>query len=275
MGSRVDLDMGVRFMIGQTDIRTIGARSLDRLRHTLGMTSTIALLGCYAGTAFAQDAAQPADAGAATEGSEIIVTATKRSERLQDVPIAITAIGNKDLVQGNVTGTADLARMVPSLAVKTLVPGENQIVMRGINTGYGLAPAVSYYLDETPFDLRSDGFSGAPDVDFFDVARVEALRGPQGTLYGASSMGGTIRIITNAPSTAGFDYKGEVSGNLPKGGSMGYAGKIVLNVPLADNLAGRIFASHIHTGGFVDRINPVNGYFATSPSDPEIGRAHV
>jgi outer membrane receptor protein involved in Fe transport len=250
-------------MIGQTCNRTVGARGLDRLRLCLLLSGATALLG-FAGAVHAQDIAAPAE----LDDGDIVVTATKRSERLQDVPIAITAIGNEELVRAHVSGTADLARMVPSLAIKTLVPGENQIVMRGINTGYGLAPAVSYYLDETPFDLRSDGFSGAPDIDFFDVARVEALRGPQGTLYGASSMGGTIRIITNAPSTKGFDYKAEVTGSLPKGGTVGYEAKAVVNIPLTDNLAGRIFASHIHSGGFVDRIVPVNGYFATTPSDP-------
>ncbi len=234
----------------------------------VGVSSVIAI-NTYTAPAFAQQTPAPAADQAAPGQGEIVVTAQKRSERLQDVPIAITAIGNKDLDQAHVTGNADLARLVPSLAIKTLVPGESQIVMRGINTGYGLAPAVSYYLDETPFDLRSDGFSGAPDIDFFDVARVEVLRGPQGTLYGASSMGGTIRIITNPPSTDGFDYKAEITGDAPVGGhGLGYEGKLAVNVPLTTDLAGRIFASEIHTAGFVTRLTPVNGYYAITPADP-------
>jgi len=223
-------------------------------------------------------AAQVAPKATATDtapapNGEILVTAQKRSERLQDVPIAITAIGNAQLDQAHVNGTAGLTQLVPSLSIKTLVPGENQIVMRGINTGYGLAPAVSYYLDETPFDLRSDGFSGAPDVDFFDVARVEVLRGPQGTIYGASSMGGTIRIITNPPSTAGFDYKAELSSDAPIGGKgLGYDAKLAVNVPLAPDLAGRIFASEEHTAGFSTRVTPVHGYYDITASDP-IGKS--
>ena len=234
-------------------------------RRALLVSSAMALLAC-ADPALAQEAA---DAAPVADAGEIVVTATKRTERLQDVPIAITAIGNAQLARAHVNGTADLTRLVPSLAVKTLVPGENQIVMRGINTGYGLAPAVSYYLDETPFDLRSDGFSGAPDIDFFDVARVEALRGPQGTLYGASSMGGTIRIITNAPSADGFDYKAEVTGTkTTRGSGAGYEGKLAVNVPLAPDLAGRIFVSQVHSAGFSTRVYPNKGYYSISPSDP-------
>jgi iron complex outermembrane receptor protein len=242
------------------------ARSgINSFVRSLRLSTALILFG-WGGVAAAQEAPVAADG---SDGTEIVVTAQKRSERLQDVPIAISAIGNQQLVDAHVVGNRDLARLVPSLAVKPLVPGESQIILRGINTGYGLSPAVSYYLDETPFALRSDGFSGAPDIDFFDVARVEVLRGPQGTLYGASSMGGTIRVITNTPDPDTFAVKAEVSGSGVKGGSgLNYSGKLVLNVPLATDLAARLFASHDHFTGFSDRVLPVNGYFAISPSDP-------
>lgn len=253
---------GSILMYANTAARTRPGLSI--FARSLGLSSAAILVGC-AGAAAAQDAPVPA----ADNNADIVVTAQKRSERLQNVPIAISAIGNQQLVDAHIVGNRDLARIVPSLAVKPLVPGESQIILRGINTGYGLAPAVSYYLDETPFDLRSDGFSGAPDIDFFDVARVEVLRGPQGTLYGASSMGGTIRVITNQPDPKAFALKTEISGSAVKGGSgANYSGKIVVNVPVATDLAARLFASREHYTGFSDRILPVNGYFSMSPSDP-------
>jgi outer membrane receptor protein involved in Fe transport len=257
-------------MNGLNDFGRRVAPGIDRGLRSLRYSSAIAL-AAFGGHAFAQDSAAPpaapAPAGAAV--GEIVVTAMKRSERLQDVPVAVTAIGNKELVDAHIMGNEDLARVVPSLAIHALVPGESQIIMRGINTGYGLSPAVSYYLDETPFDLRSDGYSGAPDIDFFDVARVEALRGPQGTLYGASSMGGTIRVITNAPDPRAFAVKAETGLSGTDGGSgLGYVDKLVVNAPLSSDLAARLFVSQEHTSGFVSRVLPVNGYFATSPTDP-------
>jgi len=245
-------------------------------RLLLKYSSAIALVA-FAQTAGAQTASTqttstqtaPAAHPAGTKLEEIVVTSQKRRERLQDIPIAITAISNKQLVEGHVTGNQDLAKLVPSLAIHALVPGESQIIMRGINTGYGLSPAVSYYLDETPFDLRSDGYSGAPDIDFFDVARVEALRGPQGTLYGASSMGGTIRVIPNAPNPNAFSGKVELGSSVTDGGSgLGYDGKAVVNVPLSPDLAARLFVSEVHDSGYVTRVVPKDGYFSTSPGDP-------
>ncbi len=257
-------------MIGLSDLRRPVAPGFNQVLRSLRCSSAIALVA-FGGHAFAQTASTAAPAAAPSDNTvgEIVVTATKRSERLQDVPIAVTAIGNTELVDAHITGNQDLARVVPSLAIHALVPGESQIIMRGINTGYGLSPAVSYYLDETPFDLRSDGYSGAPDIDFFDVARVEALRGPQGTLYGASSMGGTIRVITNAPDPRAFAAKVETGlSGIESGNGVGYEGKAVINAPLSSDLAARLFVSQEHTTGYVSRVLPVHGYFATSPSDP-------
>jgi hypothetical protein len=121
--------------------------------------------------------------GAALE--EVIVTAQRRSERIQDVPSAITALDGDAISRLNLRGTEELARQVPSMTFDVLTPGESTITMRGLGTAYGLSPTVSYYLNEVPLDMRTDGYSGAPDIDLFDVDRIEVLRGPQGTLYGA------------------------------------------------------------------------------------------
>src|SRR5208282_6550820 len=126
---------------------------------------------------------------------EIVVTAQRRAERLQDVPAAITALSGDTLNQMRLQGNADLAAYVPSLSFDVLGPGETTLAIRGLGTADGLEPAVSLYVNETPLDIRTDGYAGAPDIDFFDVDHIEVLRGPQGTLYGASSMGGAIRIL--------------------------------------------------------------------------------
>src|ERR1700756_2446403 len=167
------------------------------------------------------------------ELQEVVVTAQKRSERLQDVPAAITAVSGDALNELHLQGNADLARAVPSLSFDVLGPGESTLTIRGLGTAYGLAPAVSYYLNETPLDIRTDGYAGAPDIDFFDVDRVEVLRGPQGTLYGSSSMGGALRVLTAQPNPAAIAVNAEIGGlNMDRGGT-GYFAKSAVNLPLA------------------------------------------
>src|SRR6202050_5540386 len=150
-------------------------------------------------------AVQPALAENSSDSlTEIVVTAQRRAERLQDVPEAISALGGDMLNQMRLQGNADLAAYVPSLSFDVLGPGETTLAIRGLGTAYGLEPAVSLYVNETLLDILTDGYAGAPDIDFFDVDRVEVLRGPQGTLYGASSMGGAIRILTAQPDPSAF-----------------------------------------------------------------------
>src|SRR3979490_2683356 len=127
---------------------------------------------------------------------EIVVTAQRRAERLQDVPEAITALSGDTLNNMHLQGNADLATHVPSLSFEVLGPGESTLAIRGLGTAYGLAPAVSYYVNETPLDIRTDGYAGAPDIDFFDVDRVEVVCCAPVTLAGSGSLGGAIRIFT-------------------------------------------------------------------------------
>ena len=121
---------------------------------------------------------------------------------------------------------------MPSLSLDVQGPGESTLSIRGVGTAYGLAPAVSYYLNETPLDIRTDGATGVPDIDFFDIDRVEVLRGPQGTLYGSSSMGGALRVLTAQPDPTAFAAKAETGVSTMDGGGTGYMGKAAVNVPL-------------------------------------------
>ncbi|MFM6830786.1 MAG: TonB-dependent receptor plug domain-containing protein, partial [Novosphingobium sp.] len=161
-----------------------------------------------AGTAISFPAiAQEAQTDAAdADPNIIIVTAQKRSENLQNVPISIQALGTQKLEQLGVASFTDYAQQLPSVTFQALggTPGTNVVYMRGVASGgdgnhSGSLPSVGVYLDEQPVTT----IGGTLDVHIYDVARIESLAGPQGTLYGASSQAGTIRIITNKPDTTG------------------------------------------------------------------------
>jgi iron complex outermembrane recepter protein len=202
---------------------------------------------------------------------EIVVTAQRRTERLQDVPAAITALSGDALNQLRLQGNADLAAHVPSLSFDVLGPGESTLAIRGLGTAYGLAPAVSYYINETPLDIRTDGYSGAPDIDFFDVDRVEVLRGPQGTLYGSSSMGGALRVLTAQPDPNAFAVNTEVGGSSMDGGGAGYLAKSAVNLPLSADAAIRIVGAFEHVPGYIDRALP-GDYGVAQPNLPVTSR---
>jgi outer membrane receptor protein involved in Fe transport len=204
--------------------------------------------------------------------AEVVVTAQRREERLQDVPAAISALSGESLSRQHLLGNADLAAQVPSLSFTVQGPGESTLAIRGLGTAYGLAPAVSYYINETPLDIRTDGVAGVPDIDFFDVERVEVLRGPQGTLYGSSSMGGALRILTAQPDPSAFAAKIETGVSSIDGGGMGYAGKGALNLPLGDDVAIRMVGAFEHIGGYIDRAAPPVDYSDPNPDLPITAR---
>jgi iron complex outermembrane recepter protein len=198
---------------------------------------------------------------------EIVVTAQRRAERLQDVPAAITALSGDSLNALHLQGTADLASQVPGLSFEVLGPGESTLAIRGLGTSYGLAPAVSYYINETPLDIRTDGYAGAPDIDFFDIARIEVLRGPQGTLYGSSSMGGALRVLTNQPDPNAFAVNAELGGSSMQGGGAGYLAKSAVNLPLNSDAAIRVVGTFEHVPGYLNRVTP-GDFSVAHPNDP-------
>lgn len=202
---------------------------------------------------------------------EIVVTAQRRAERLQDVPAAITALSGDSLNQMRLQGNADLAAYVPSLSFDVLGPGETTLAIRGLGTSYGLEPAVSLYINETPLDIRTDGYAGAPDIDFFDVDRVEVLRGPQGTLYGSSSMGGAVRILTAQPDPSAVAVNAEVGGSSMQGGGAGYLAKSAVNLPLTADAAIRIVGAFEHVPGYINQAAP-GDYAVVQPDLPLTAR---
>ncbi|HZG32577.1 MAG TPA: TonB-dependent receptor, partial [Sphingopyxis sp.] len=199
--------------------------------------------------AFAQDAPKTG------YDDEIIVTAQKREENLQNVPISIQALGTRKLDQLNVTNFEDFSKLLPSVSFQSSQPGVTTVYMRGVASGgdgnhSGSLPSVGVYLDEQPVTT----IGGTLDVHVYDIARIESLAGPQGTLYGASSQAGTIRIITNKPDTSGFE--GRVDGELNSVKSGGMGGKLegMINAPLSDRAAVRLVGWYQKDAGYIDNV---------------------
>ena len=215
--------------------------------------SRIALLAtsALAGPGFALAEAAPAPA----ESTEIIVTAQKRSESLQNVPISIQALGTKKLDELNVSSFNDYAQQLPSVTFQALGgnPGTNVVYMRGVASGgdgnhSGSLPSVGVYLDEQPVTT----IGGNLDVHIYDIARIESLSGPQGTLYGASSEAGTIRIITNKPDHKGLYGRIDGELNTVHNGTIGGKLEGMINAPLSEKIALRVDGFYQHDAGFID-----------------------
>lgn len=214
-------------------------------------------------TAFAQDAPAAAEAADAdtpdtTSGqgfADIIVTATRKAESIQKVPISIVALSADTLEQREVKGLSDFATLMPSVSFAGLGPGRQTAFFRGIVPAGGSYASVGYYLDDVPI-----AGTGVPDIFVYDIARVEALSGPQGTLYGAGSLAGTIRFISNAPKLGTFEAGYDVEGNKYGKGAFGGSGEGYINIPLGNTLAIRAMGFYRHDGGYVDNT-PNNGTF--------------
>ncbi|MFI4869713.1 MAG: TonB-dependent receptor [Steroidobacterales bacterium] len=198
-------------------------------------------------------AADDADVAGALE--EIIVTAEKHAENLQQVPISVEALDTRELEQLLATSFDGYAKYLPSLGSVNFGPGQEQPYIRGVtNDSVGLRvgsqPTVAIYLDEQPVTTIADNL----DVHIYDIARVEELSGPQGTLFGASSMAGTLRIITNKPSTAGFEAGYTVDANTMPAGSPGGRLEGYVNLPVSQQAAIRLVGFTEHDGGYINNV---------------------
>jgi len=225
-------------------------RSLAKAHNIFKLKSSvsgIAILSLAAsGTAYAQAGAD----------DEIIVTARKRSETLFSVPLSIQAITTEELRERGIANFEDYANFLPSVSYGTTAPGATTIVFRGAvaqPTGFGGRSSATLYLDEQP--VTADGQN--PDIRAVDIARIEALSGPQPTTFGAGSQSGTLRILTNDPDTSGSDVSGfvDISGTKVENGGTGFDVSGAINVPLAeDKFAIRLVGFMAEEAGFIDNV---------------------
>lgn len=226
---------------------------------------SVALTSVFCSSVAAQEAATEQS----TNVEKIIVTATKRSMALEDVPFSINAQSGKDIERSGANTLEDLSRTVASVSIQNLGPGQSQVSMRGVSAGQivrdqpGVKEQVGIYLDESVISLSLF----TPDLDFFDLNRVETLRGPQGTLFGSGSIGGTLRYITNQPEMDVFEGKVEANVNSMTDGSTGNHLKGMVNVPLVDDtLAMRAVFYRTGYAGFIDALGE-NGALTEDVND--------
>ncbi|MGH6786553.1 MAG: TonB-dependent receptor [Novosphingobium sp.] len=216
-------------------------------RHAL-----LAGIASFAVTAPALAQDTPAD------GNEIVVTATKRDATIQDVPFSINAQTADDIQKTGAVTLEDVARNVAGLNVQNLGPGQSQVSIRGVSAGQvvrdqpGVKEQVGVYLDESVVSLSLF----TPDLDLFDLNRIETLRGPQGTLFGSGSVGGTVRYITNQPRIGVTEGAVEGSINLVDGDEIGGHLKGAVNLPMGETAALRAVGYYTEYGGFIDARGP-------------------
>ncbi len=191
------------------------------------------------------------------EMEEVVVTATKRSTTLQEVPFSINAQTQSDIERSGATNLEELAQSIAGLTIQNLGPGQSQVAIRGVSAGQivrdqpGVKEQVGVYLDESVISLSLF----TPDLDLYDLNRVETLRGPQGTLFGSGSMGGTIRYITNKPSLEEFASTVEANLNTVSDGDQGGHVKGMVNIPLIDGVLGlRAVGYNTEYAGFIDAL---------------------
>ena len=214
---------------------------------------TGAALAGLAGSAFAQTAASNDQA---TFLDEVIVTANKRQENVRDISGSISAVTGEQLEQIGAQSLADYIQRTPGAVFNSYQPGVSHVVLRGISTTSGNAQGqgtTGYYLNDIP--LTEPGFTIViPDIDTFDLGRVEILRGPQGSLFGAAAMGGAINYIAAVADPDAFDAAVEVTGSQTKNADLGFAGKAMVNVPLSDTFAVRATGVYREDPGYLDNI---------------------
>ena len=193
-----------------------------------------------------------------TEEVTVRVTARKREENLQSVPFSIVAPTQQVLRNRGAESIEDVSANVAGFSVQNLGPGQSQTAIRGVSAGQivrdqpGVKEQVGVYLDESVISLSLF----TPDIDLFDLSRVEVLRGPQGTLFGSGSLSGTVRYITNQPELGLFEVTGELGFEALYGGGFGNNTKVALNVPLGEAAAARVTAYNTVLGGFMDAVQP-------------------
>lgn len=233
------------------------------------LASTAASLLAAPLPVWAQSAEQPA--GENAESTEIVVTATRRVERLIDVPQSITAVTSDDLARLNATQLRDYADTIPAMTVSSNGgAGRNQITLRGVTSGADVASTVGVYVDDVPYGgstVFSINAGVALDAGLFDLERIEVLRGPQGTLYGSSSMGGLLKYVTRGPNLSEFESSVQAGLSITEKGDPSYNVAAAVSAPLVtDKIAVRAGGYYSRDGGFIDDVGR---------GEKNVGRANI
>ena len=206
-------------------------------------------------------------AGNADQLAEVVVTAEKRTTTVETTPISITAVTGADLQERGITDMTGLVQSVPGISMRQSGPGQTELEMRGMTSAGGNSSTVGFYLNDVPLSAPASAQNGKVVIDpnLYDLNRVEVLRGPQGTLYGSGSMGGTIKLVPNDPNTNSFDTSGEVIlGGTDDGGGFNHGENAMINFPLMNDIAGlRLVGSQEHESGWINRVVIAPGEFPT------------
>ena len=202
---------------------------------------------------------------------EIIVTASKRESKIEDLPMSVQAIAGSRLESANVNDFMDYAELIPSLSYIQYGPGRSAFYIRGTSDGNfgnlaGPNTTVAMYIDESP--INTVGLN--PDLHIYDMERIEVLNGPQGTLYGSSAQGGTVRLITNKPQRDEFEMGAEL--DISQGSDVDNSESIeaFVNMPISENLAARVSAYNVTEGGFIDLVGGTRTFSGSGYSVPLI-----
>jgi iron complex outermembrane recepter protein len=219
-----------------------------------------AIAGLWAGPA----AAQQQQSSQAGQLEEIIVTAEKRESTIETTSISITAVSGDDIVNRGFTDLASLMQTVPGVSIRTSGPGMTEFEMRGVASNGGNSPTVGFYFDDTPLTAAAATNEGKIVIspDLYDLNRVEVLRGPQGTLYGSGSMGGTIKVVPNAPNPELFEASAEAKFADTDHGGFDHGENAMVNLPFWGGKAAlRIVGSYSDDAGWIDRVVIAPGQF--------------
>src|ERR1700683_1909348 len=222
------------------------------MKHKSILITSVALV--VAGSPWVAAADEAAAQGGALE--EVVITATKRESTVQDTPISVTAISAADIANKGLTDFHSLAQTLPGIAMRTPGPGQTEFEMRGLISAGGNASVVGFYLDETALSSPAAAQLGKVVIDpnLYDLNRVEILRGPQGTLYGSSSMGGTVKVVPNAPQLGVYAVSGEtVVSQTASGGGTNFTQNGMVNLPLGTEVALRLVGSSDSQSGWLNR----------------------
>ena len=239
----------------------------NRARQGMAMTCIMALSFCilaFSPDAWAQSEKKPQKSPMIADVQqlqEVVVTATRRDSSIMDVPFSVNVQSEQDIQRLNTFNLEDLSRNVAGLAIQNLGPGQSVVNIRGVSSGQivrdqpGVKEQVGIYLDDTPISLSLF----TPDIDLYDVSRVETLRGPQGTLFGSGSIGGTVRYITNQPQLNVNEAKAQLDLNTIDGGSNGGHFKTAFNAPIGEKAAVRVVTYGTQYAGFIDALREGGG----------------